>query len=100
MTIRKLTEDERALHLPKLVGWLVDPERDGIRKTFRFADFIEAFGFMTRVALLAERADHHPDFSNFYKRVEILLTTLDAAGLSLRDVALAREIDELGAAAA
>ena len=60
-----------------------------------FADFVQAFGFMARVALLAERADHHPEWSNVYNRVDIFLTTHDAGGLSARDVSLAREIDAL-----
>lgn len=68
---------------------------DGIRRTFTFADFVEAFSFMTGVALLAEKADHHPEWSNVWNRVEILLTTHDADGLSQRDIDLARAIDRL-----
>lgn len=95
MKLKTLTADERQRLLPSLAGWALDPSRDGIRKAFRFADFSEAFGFMARVALLAEQADHHPEWSNVYNRVEILLTTHDAGGLSLRDVELARAIDRL-----
>ena len=68
---------------------------DGIRRLFTFRDFSAAFGFMTRVALLAEMADHHPEWSNVYNRVEILLTTHDAGGLSRRDIDLAARIDAL-----
>ena len=93
--IAKLTEAERTAALAELEGWSHAPERDGIRKSFKFGDFVEAFGFMTRVALLAEKADHHPEWSNVYNRVEILLTTHDANGLSARDVALAKAIDAL-----
>jgi 4a-hydroxytetrahydrobiopterin dehydratase len=93
--IAKLTDAERAAALAELKDWSPVPERDGIRKSFRFQDFVEAFGFMTRVALLAEKADHHPEWSNVYNRVEILLTTHDADGLSARDVALAKAIDAL-----
>ena len=66
---------------------------DGIERSYKFADFVAAFAFMTRVALLAEKADHHPEWSNVYNRVEIRLTTHDAGGLSVRDFALAKAID-------
>lgn len=91
--IAKLTDDERDRLLPGLPGWTHQPDRDALTKQFRFDDFVAAFGFMTRVALLAEKADHHPEWSNVYNRVDILLTTHDAGGLSTRDVALARQID-------
>jgi 4a-hydroxytetrahydrobiopterin dehydratase len=94
MAVAKLTEAERAALLPTLAGWTHDVERDGIRRTWRFADFTHAFAFMTRVALLAEKADHHPEWSNVYSRVEVLLTTHDAGGLSMRDIELARAIDD------
>ena len=90
----KLTEAEREEALAALPGWTHEPERDAIRKSFRFADFGEAFAFMTRVALEAEKADHHPDWSNVWNRVDILLTTHDAGGLTGRDVALARRIEK------
>lgn len=93
--VEKLSQEERARLLPTLPGWTVDAERDGIRRTFTFADFVEAFSFMTGVALLAEKADHHPEWSNVWNRVEILLTTHDADGLSQRDIDLARAIDRL-----
>lgn len=92
-TVARLTEAQRAELLPTLAGWEVDAEQDGIRKTFKFADFTQAFGFMARVALLAEKADHHPEWFNVYNRVEILLTTHDADGLSMRDIDLARAIE-------
>ena len=93
--IARLTAEERARFLATLPGWSLDPERDTIHKSFTFADFNAAFAFMTRVALLAEKADHHPDWSNRYGRVEIALTTHAARGLTLRDVGLARAIDSL-----
>jgi 4a-hydroxytetrahydrobiopterin dehydratase len=93
--INRLTAAERSDLLGTLSGWTLDEGRDAIVKRFVFQDFVEAFGFMTRVALLAEKADHHPEWSNVYNRVEILLTTHDAEGLSHRDVALARAIEAL-----
>lgn len=95
MTIEQLTEEERAGALDELDEWDFDEARDAITRTFTFADFSEAFAFMTRVALLAEKADHHPEWSNVWNRVEILLTTHDAAGLSQRDVDMATAIDLL-----
>ena len=94
--ILRLNAAERAEQLGELVGWQVVEGRDAIAKSFKFKDFNQAFGFMTRVALLAEKADHHPEWSNVYNRVEILLSTHDAGGLSQRDVALAKAIDALG----
>ncbi len=94
MAIAKLTEAERAA-LASLNGWAHDASRDALVKHFKFRDFSEAWGFMNRVALLAEKHDHHPEWSNVYNRVEILLTTHDAGGLSARDVAMAKAIDAL-----
>lgn len=91
--IAKLTPAERAAALADLPGWAHDPIRDAISRRFTFADFGGAFGFMTRVALMAEKADHHPEWSNVWNRVDVLLTTHDCDGLSNRDVALARAID-------
>ena len=93
--IEQLDEDERAAALDELGEWDYDETRDALTRTFVFADFVEAFGFMTRVAILAEKADHHPEWSNIYNRVDVLLTTHDAGGLSARDVALARGIERL-----
>jgi 4a-hydroxytetrahydrobiopterin dehydratase len=88
-----LDDQARALALNDLPGWNYDADARGIRRTLAFADFAEAFAFMTRVAILAEKADHHPEWFNVYNRVEILLTTHDAGGLSERDLALAKAID-------
>ena len=93
MTVSKLDEAARALALGKLTHWNYDADVPGIRRTLRFSDFAEAFGFMTRVAILAEKADHHPEWFNVYNRVEIVLTTHDAGGLSQRDIDLAMAID-------
>ncbi len=91
--IEGLSEAERAEALDALPDWDYVEARDAITRTLVFADFAEAFGFMARVALMAEKADHHPEWSNVYNRVEILLTTHDAGGLSHRDVELATAID-------
>lgn len=93
MAVRELDASERDAALATLNGWSYDADARGIRRTCRFADFAEAFAFMTRVAILAEKADHHPEWFNVYNRVEILLTTHDANGLSERDIALATAID-------
>jgi 4a-hydroxytetrahydrobiopterin dehydratase len=93
--IAKLTDAERVAAFAELSAWQKVDGRDAIQRSFRFKDFVEAWGFMTRVALLAEKQDHHPEWSNVYNRVEILLTTHDCKGLSTRDVKLARDIDAL-----
>ena len=80
--------------IARLPGWRKAPgERDAIAKTYRFADFSEAFGFMARVALKAEQMDHHPEWSNVYNRVEVVLTTHDAVGVTQKDVDLAAFMD-------
>ena len=79
--------------LAKLAGWKEVPGRSAIHKSFKFADFNQAWGFMTRVAMAAEKADHHPEWSNVYNKVEITLSTHDAGGLSAKDMALATVID-------
>ena len=85
--------------LAELPAWsAAQGDRDAISRTFRFADFNAAFGFMTRVALKADQMDHHPEWSNVYNRVEVLLTTHDADGVTERDVRMARFIDEAAAA--
>lgn len=76
-------------------GWDHDADRDAIRKNFRFRDFNEAFGWMTRVALAAEKADHHPEWTNVYNRVSVELTTHDVKGLTVLDLKLARTMDNL-----
>lgn len=93
MTIARLTDAERDAALAELSGWTLRADGLAIERVFRFADFAEAFAFMTRVAIHAEKADHHPEWFNVYNRVEITLTTHDAGGLSTRDVALAKAID-------
>jgi 4a-hydroxytetrahydrobiopterin dehydratase len=93
VSVSKLDESARVVALNDLPHWTYDAEAQGIRRTLSFTDFAEAFAFMTRVAVLAEKADHHPEWFNVYNRVEILLTTHEAGGLSERDVALARVID-------
>ncbi len=93
--VDQLTDDERAGALDELDEWDYDQARDAITRSFTFEDFSEAFAFMTRVALIAEKADHHPEWSNVWNRVDILLTTHDAGGLSARDVAMAEAIDAL-----
>ena len=91
--VEKLTPEERAVALAELSGWSEVDGRDAIQRTLTFSDFNEAFGFMTRVAIKADQADHHPEWFNVYNRVEITLSTHDADGLSARDVALAKFID-------
>lgn len=97
MQVSKLDDAAREAVLLQLPHWTYDSEAKGIRRKLRFSDFAEAFGFMTRVAILAEKADHHPEWFNVYNRVEILLTTHDADGLSQRDVDLASAIDAITA---
>lgn len=93
--IEQLDENERAAALDALGDWDFDEARDALTRQFVFGDFSEAFAFMVRVAILAEKADHHPEWSNVYNRVDIALTTHDAGGLSHRDVDLAKAIDAL-----
>ncbi len=91
----KLTGEARRTALRELHGWSEVEDRDAIRKTYHFADFNEAFGFMTRVAILAEKLDHHPEWFNVYNRVEVILTSHDVEGVTKRDLALAHAIDEI-----
>jgi 4a-hydroxytetrahydrobiopterin dehydratase len=86
----KLTETELSSALPELPGWALAEGGVAIRKTFLFPDFNAAFAFMTRVAMKAEKMDHHPEWFNVYNRVEITLSTHDAGGLTALDVELAR----------
>jgi 4a-hydroxytetrahydrobiopterin dehydratase len=83
--------------LRDLPDWAYDPQRRGIARSFRFRDFSEAFAFMTRVAMAAEQADHHPEWSNVWNRVDVLLTTHSAGGLTAKDTALAKRIDAFAA---
>jgi len=91
--MKKLDEAGIAAALSCLPAWTRQGE--GIERTLMFADFVAAFGFMTRVALLAEKADHHPEWSNVWNRVHIRLTTHDAGGLTMKDIELAGAIDAL-----
>lgn len=90
-----LNAAEQTEALAALPAWTLRADGLAIERTIRFGDFSAAFGFMTRVALLAEQADHHPEWSNTYNRVSIALTTHEAGGLTVRDAALARAIDAL-----
>ena len=95
MAITQLNPAERDAALARLPQWTLREDGLAIMRKLKFSDFGEAFGFMTRVAIAAEKADHHPEWSNVYNRVEITLTTHDAGGLSKRDVALAEAIDTM-----
>jgi 4a-hydroxytetrahydrobiopterin dehydratase len=91
----KLSAEERAARLRELNGWQSVADRDAIERSFEFADFNEAFGFMTRVAIKAQEMDHHPEWSNVYNVVRITLSSHDANGVTQRDVELARFIDSI-----
>jgi len=94
-TVPELSEDDRARLLSDHPDWALTREGKAIERTFQFSDFSEAWGFMSRVALLADSHDHHPEWFNVYAKVEITLTTHDAGGLSTRDANMARAIDKL-----
>lgn len=95
MPLQRLSAAERAAALEELPDWALREDGLAITRRFTFADFNAAFGFMARVALIAEKLDHHPEWSNVWNRVDITLTTHDAGGLSVRDIAMARMIDAL-----
>ncbi len=90
----KLSGKEREKALAGLKGWTKVKGRDAIEKSYKFKDFNEAFGFMSRVALAAEKADHHPEWANVYNRVDVILTTHDAGGVTEKDVKLATLMDK------
>lgn len=92
---KKLTVSERKTALTELSGWTEAEDRDAIRKRFLFKDFNAAFGFMTRIAMIAEKLDHHPEWSNVYRTVDVTLTTHDAGGLTELDIKLARAMDQI-----
>lgn len=92
---QQLTETQRDAALAKLPGWRLTEGRDAIQKAFVFNDFNQAFGFMARAALVAEKLDHHPNWSNVYKTVDVTLSTHDAGGLTERDIALAEAMDRI-----
>ena len=91
----KLNSEARAAALASLAGWQEASGRDAITKTFGFADFNAAFGFMTRAALVAEKMDHHPEWFNVYKTVQVTLSTHDAGGVTALDVTLAEAMDRI-----
>ncbi len=93
----RLSAEARNQALRGLPGWADTPGREAIGKTFTFKDFNEAFGFMTRVALAAEKSDHHPEWRNVYKTVEVILATHDAGGVTARDIALAKAMNAMAA---
>ena len=95
--IAKLTASERDQAMKDLADWRAVAGRDAITRSFKFKNFSEAWGFMARVALLAESQDHHPEWFNVYNRVDITLSTHDCGGLSARDVKLAKSIDAVAA---
>ncbi|SNT25039.1 pterin-4-alpha-carbinolamine dehydratase [Noviherbaspirillum humi] len=92
--MEKLSAEAAAGLLASLPHWTHDAQRGAIRRQYRFADFAQAFAFMTQIALTAEKRDHHPEWSNVYDRVDITLTTHDAGGLTQLDIDLARAADE------
>ncbi len=92
--MKKLDAKTRAAAMKKLKGWKNVMGRDAITRKFEFGNFSEAFGFMTRVALLAEKMDHHPEWSNVYNKLDITLSTHDAGGVTTNDIAMARAMEE------
>jgi 4a-hydroxytetrahydrobiopterin dehydratase len=93
--VEKLNARDRAAAMKRLAGWRKAKGRDAIAKTFVFADFTEAFGFMTQAALVAEKMNHHPEWSNVYKKVEVVLTTHEAEGLTSLDIELAEAMNRI-----
>lgn len=91
----KLTDAARAAALTELGGWSLDDDRDAISRQFVFKDFIQAFSFMSQSALIAEKLNHHPEWSNVYKTVNVTLTTHDCSGLSELDIKLAKAMDKI-----
>jgi 4a-hydroxytetrahydrobiopterin dehydratase len=91
----KLTPKQRETALAGLNGWVYDDAGSAISHVFKFKNFSEAFGFMTRVAIAADKAGHHPDWSNTYDKVTIVLSTHDAGGLTQKDIDLAKAIDAI-----
>lgn len=92
----KLDTQSADIEISQLSGWIRSQNRDAIEKKFKFKNFNAAFGFMTKVALMAEKMDHHPEWFNVYNRVNVTLTTHDAEGLSHKDIKLARFMDKVG----
>ena len=96
--VQRLTAEARQSALKALAGWSEVKGREAIGKTFTFKDFNEAFGFMARVALVAEKRDHHPEWSNVYKTVEVVLATHDAGGVTEKDIELAKAMNAIAGA--
>ncbi|MBN8533593.1 MAG: 4a-hydroxytetrahydrobiopterin dehydratase [Rhizobiales bacterium] len=93
--VKVMSPGARGEALAELSGWVYDEGRDAIAKRFSFADFVAAFGFMAQVALEAEKMNHHPEWTNVYRHVDVRLTTHDAGGVSELDFALARAIERI-----
>jgi len=93
--VEKLSADARTSALKELAGWSDVSGRDAIARTFTFKDFNEAFGFMARAALVAEKSDHHPEWRNVYKTLEVVLSTHDAGGVTAKDIELAKAMDAI-----
>jgi 4a-hydroxytetrahydrobiopterin dehydratase len=93
--VERLSAEARKSALTGLLGWTETPGREAIARTFTFKDFNEAFGFMSRAALVAEKNDHHPEWRNVYKTVEVVLATHDAGGVTARDINLAKAMNAI-----
>lgn len=93
--VKRLSGDERKAVVRELTGWSEVDGRDAITRTFTFKDFNEAFGFMARAALVAEKSDHHPEWRNVYKTVEVVLSTHDADGVTQKDIDLAKAMNAI-----
>jgi len=93
--VERLSAEARKSALKGLAGWTETPGREAIARTFTFKDFNEAFGFMARVALVAEKSDHHPEWRNVYKTVEVVLSTHDASGVTKNDIELAKAMNAI-----
>ena len=93
--IEKLSDEDRAKSIAELEGWGLVEGREAITKHFKFEDFNAAFAFMTRVALQAERMDHHPEWFNVYNRVDVILSTHDAGGITVRDLQMSKFMEEI-----
>ena len=93
--VQKLSAEARKSALNGLPGWSEVAGREAIQRSFSFKDFNEAFGFMSRAALVAEKSDHHPEWRNVYKTVEVVLATHDAGGVTARDIELAQAMNAI-----
>ena len=93
--VKRLTDTERTAALGAIAGWSMVSGRDAITKQFKFPDFNSAFGFMTRAALVAERMNHHPEWTNVWNKVDVTLSTHDAGGLTELDIELAQAMDKI-----